>query len=123
MTEHTSREVRPYLREEEAAINAARTAYKEACLALQKECEHRVVLQHTSSNYEEFIVCEDCGDTCIAPWGSALQARGNVSLLSKRSYKVGWTEFARATPAIRLNEHPWNAAPRPLKQRIRNGAE
>jgi hypothetical protein len=91
---------RKYLRVEEAAIDAAKLAYIDALMKLQEECEHNVILEHEDTNYEKFRVCEGCGATCRAPWGSEYRAFGNMAIFSGRAYQVDWPTFAKTAPAV-----------------------
>lgn len=89
-----------YLLAEAKAILDAEEAYRKALIELQEKCAHRAILEHVDSHYEMFRVCEDCGTTCRAAWSSSVHAYGNMAIFSGRAYKVGWTEFAQATPHI-----------------------
>lgn len=89
-----------YLQAEVQAILDAEEAYRKALITLQENCEHKTVLEHESHDYEQFRVCEDCGSTSRAKWGSSVYAFGNMAIFEQRAYKVGWTEFAQATPHI-----------------------
>lgn len=89
-----------YLQEEAQAILDAEEAYRKALIELQEICEHRTILEHIDSHYHMFRVCEDCGTTCRADWSSSVHAFGNMAIFCGRAYKVGWTEFAQATPHI-----------------------
>lgn len=91
---------RKYLQDEEQAIEAAKTTYLQALIELQEVCEHKTILEHVDSHYHMFRVCEDCGTTCRADWSSSVWAFGNMAIFGGRAYKVGWTEFAQATPKV-----------------------
>lgn len=89
-----------YLAEQAAAIDAAEAVYRAALADLQAACEHRTILRYEDRDYTEFRVCEDCGVTCRARWGSSVhvQPGSEVSLMGKRYYSVSWPEYARALP-------------------------
>lgn len=89
---------RKYLVDLELAILTAQEDYLIAVGDLQDVCEHNIVLKHQNSSYEDFYVCENCGISCRAKWGSYVHAYGEVSLMTKRAYLVSWGEFVDATP-------------------------
>jgi hypothetical protein len=89
---------RNYLLEAELAMLRSKESYAVMVLALQNDCPHKTVLKHEDTTYECFYVCEDCGITARAEYGSPSRAYGEAKLLGRRCYKVSWTDFVRATP-------------------------
>lgn len=98
---------RQYLTAEEGAIKAAKRTYQEALAALQAQCDHKTVLKHEDSHYVAFRVCEECGITCIANWDSPVHAKGERSLMQRRTYSVNWPTFAKTTAYVKLEGQAW----------------
>lgn len=83
--------VNDVLKEHIQIVENAITSYEGAVEALQKDCEHPVILKYTNSDYQTTRLCELCGYYERVKWDSSYQYKDNRLL--GRAYDVTRTEI------------------------------